>query len=232
MNLKSITVLFISTFSILLYLSSSLLAQTENKHIREGNKEFDNKNYTNAQVNYTTAINQNPLSFVANYNLGNTEFAQKKYEEAIKQYSNSSEQNVSAEYLAKSNYNLGNTYMQQQKFKEAVAAYKKSLKYKPNDADAKYNLSYAQKKLKENPQDQENKNKNQDKSEEDKNQENKENQNKQENENNKKEAQNQQISKQDAERILKAIEEGDKKVQQKLAKQKGKSTKKKLEKDW
>jgi tetratricopeptide (TPR) repeat protein len=222
-----------------------VLAQAENAQIRKGNKEFKKANFSNAQVKYTGALEKNPLSFGANYNLGNTAFVQKNYEEATKHFAEISQLNENASNLALANFNLGNSYMAQQKYQEAVQAYKTALKHNPDDYEAKYNLSYAQKKLKESQQNQqnqnkenqqdENKNENQQNKEnnEEQNQEKQENQNQQNNENqNQNQPQKQKISPQDAQRLLKAIDEADKKVQQKLAKEKAKASKTKLEKDW
>jgi tetratricopeptide (TPR) repeat protein len=244
---ENIKVLILSALFIL-FSASFLQAQMENKYIRKGNKDYNTGNFTNAQVNYSSALKDNPVSFIANYNMGNTEFAQKKYDEAVKQYGTASEINADANSLALSNYNLGNTYMQQQKYKEAIESYIKSLKYNPNDLDVKYNLSEAQKKMQQDQQNKQNQNKQDNKDQnKDQNKENKQNQDQQnkdqqkdekqnkqnqQNQNQQNQPQKQQISKQDAERLLNAIQEADKQVQQKLAKQKAKASNKKLEKDW
>jgi Ca-activated chloride channel family protein len=58
-------------------------------------------------------------------------------------------------------HNLGNCRLKQENWQAAVDAYKKSLKVDPKDEDTRYNLAYAQKKLKE--QEKKDKDKNKDK---------------------------------------------------------------------
>jgi tetratricopeptide (TPR) repeat protein len=61
---------------------------------------------------------------------------------------------------------IGNAMMQQEQYEEAINAYKEALRKNPNDEDTRYNLAYAQEKLKQqnkkdNKQQQQNQNKQQ-----------------------------------------------------------------------
>jgi tetratricopeptide (TPR) repeat protein len=154
---------------------------------------------------------------------------------------------------AAANYNIGNTYMSQQKWEEAIDAYKKTLRANPQDADAKYNLSYAEQMLKKQEQenkdkkDKEDKDKKDDKDKDQKkdqdkkddqnkdNKENKDNQDKDNKDNKDQEKQQPQsqpskLSQKQAEQLLNALKEEEKKLQDKMKKEKGVPVK--MGKDW
>jgi tetratricopeptide (TPR) repeat protein len=144
--------------------------------------------------------------------------------------------------LAKAYHNLGNSLLKSQKIEESIAAYKSSLRYYPDDQETKYNLAYAkdllkkqqQKKNQEKDQDQK-QDKDQEKKEQDKkeqeNQEQKKN-DQQQDKQKQQQSQPQKISKEDANRLLKALANDEKKIQEKVKKAKAKMQKVKTEKDW
>lgn len=59
---------------------------------------------------------------------------------------------LTKEQEAKVKYNIGNAQFGQQKLKEAVTSYVESLIVNPDDIEAKYNLAYVQKLLENEPQ--------------------------------------------------------------------------------
>ena len=225
----------------LMILVLNMNAQEEKKFVRKGNRQYDNKNYSDAEINYRKAIEKKLGSGIASYNLGNSLYRQSKFEEAGKEYSQASETNMNKNELAKAYHNLGNSYLQTQKYKESIEAYKKALRNNPSDLETKYNLSFAQKKLKENPQQEkkdqdknQDKDKDKDKKEQDKDQDKKDQD--KENQDNK-DQQNQankdnKISKDDAERILQAIQNDENNTQDKLKKEKAAAKKSNPEIDW
>jgi len=234
----------------------SMYGQGERKYIRRGNREFEEKKFTEAEIRYRNAIDKEPNSFEASFNIGDALYEQEKYQEAAKKFSSLTGKDVSDEKLAKVYHNLGNSLFKSDKLKESIEAYKNALKHNPGDMETKHNLTYALEKLKEKQnkkkQDQQkqkknqqnqNKNKNQKNKPEDKknqnnqnqqNQQNKQEQKKQDNKN-KNQPQPQperEISKKDAERLLKAIANDEKKLQKKLKKKKAKVKSAKTVKEW
>lgn len=134
------------------------------------------------------------------------------------------------------NYNTGNTWMEEKKWQEAVNAYKQALRENPADADAKYNLSYALAMMKKNGGGGSNnnqQNKDKDKKDEQKKQEE---QNKQEQQNDdqqeqqKEQPQPSKLSKQQADQLLNALQQEEKKLHDKMQKAKGSPSR--VEKDW
>jgi len=136
---------------IVRYISSSILllsigvglafGQSERKSIREGNKEFKKDNFVDAEVSYRSALDQNPESYKANFNLGDALYKQEKFDESAQFFNDLSDQKVNDKDKAKIYHNLGNTLFKQQKFGESVEAYKHSLRYNPKDMETKYNFT-------------------------------------------------------------------------------------------
>jgi Ca-activated chloride channel homolog len=223
--------LFILCFSLS---ALSTLAQKENKHIREGNKQYNDGKFEEAQTSYLRAIEENAKSFPGAFNLGNSLYKQEKYEEAASQFQMLTQTAQDKEIKAKAFHNLGNSYLKSQKYQEAVEAYKHALRNNPADEDARYNLAYAMQQLKQQ-QEQQQQDQKQDKKEEEKKEEQKD-QKQDKKEDQKQEQQQQQkpkdeLTKEEAQRLLEAMEREDKNVQDKLKKEK-KAVKVQIEKDW
>ena len=210
---------------------NSLSAQQNKKAIIEGNKNYENKKYNDAEKEYKKALQQNKNDYISTFNLGNTYYQQGKYEEAANQFQSLTHQPVTKDSMARVYHNLGNSLLKQKKFEESINAYKNGLKNNPNDEQTRYNLSYAQKMLRQQQQQQKNnkdkKEKKEDKKEEKKNKDkNKKDKEKQEQkpENN--------ISKEDAQRLLDALQNDEKNIKEKIKKEKTRGVKVQIEKDW
>ena len=120
----------------------------------------------------------------------------------------------------------------QKNYEDAIYGYKNALKINPKDEDTRYNLAYALKKLAEQQKNQKKDDK-KDKDKQDKKDENKEKkENKNDKEKEKQEEQQPQMSKEQAEKMLNALKNDEKKLQA-LRKKKGDPANKvKVEKDW
>src|SRR5690606_3475462 len=114
-------------------------------------------------------------------------YQQKNYEASRKAYENYLKKADNPTIKSSTAYNIGNTYMAEQQWKKAVASYKDALRKNPQDVDAKYNLSYALEKMK---QQQGGGGKNDKKQEQKENQKNKKEQSQQDNKNQQEEQQN------------------------------------------
>jgi len=218
----------------------SLFAQGERKFIRQGNREFEKHNYSESEISYRRAIDKNKSSADAVFNAGDALYKQEKYEDAEKQFIESHRMNEDRDKKAGSMYNLGNSLLKAGKLKESIEAYKNSLRLNPGNMQAKYNLAYAQDRLKEQEeqqqqqQDQQNQDKNKD--QQDQNQE-KQNDQKESEDQNKQDEQQQSdqqqlMSKEDAERLLNAIANDEKEVQEKVKEAKAAKQRVKTLKNW
>lgn len=219
--------------TILLACCSLLFAQQEATDLRRGNKQYNDSNYTEAEVNYRRGLSKNDQSFEGHFNLGDALFKQEKFPEALEQYTQA-EKLLKAndklskeqldERLADTYHNMGNALYAQQQYDKAVTAYQQSLRLDPKDNDTRYNLVKAMQQL----QQQQNQQQNQDQ------QQNQEQQQQQEQNNQDQqtppEQNNEQMDKETAEQILQALEQDEQETQEKLQRQQGK--KRRVEKEW
>ncbi len=236
--------------SVLCVCVAVLHAQTERTHTRDGNKQYEGGKFSDAEADYRKALEQKNNFPEAIFNLGDAVYKQKRYDEAAKQFQLSAQTNADSLTRAKAWHNLGNTALSQDKFEDAVKAYKSALKLNPHDRDTKYNLAYANAKLKQQQQqNQQNKdNKNQDKKDDQKqdqqkqddkkdqdkkDQQNKDQQSKGDRQKDQKQQQQKpQLSKQDAEKLLQALQNEEQKANQKMMQKQAKPVDVKIQKDW
>lgn len=218
----------------------------EKNDVRTGNDAFKKGNYADAEAEYKKALDKKNNMPEAGFNLGDAVYKQKRFEEAEKQFQLIAQNNTNPTLKAKAYHNLGNTFLEQQKWKEAVDAYKNALKNNATDAETKYNLAYANAKLKaEQNGGGGNDNKNQQEKKQEKNEPQNKNKNnegdqkdqqqsepKDQNGDQKKEGQQPRLSKQEAEKLLQVIENEEQKTNQKMQQKTVKGQVIKVEKDW
>jgi len=211
-----------STFLVLFVLmTSNIFAQSERKLVREGNKLYKEKKFTDAEVNYKKSLNVNKDSPTAKFNLGDAYYKQDKYEDAASQFQTiATDKNLSKQQQSLAYHNLGNSLLKAKKYDESINSYKNALKLNPKDNDTRYNLAYAQAMLQQQQQQQkQQQNKNDQKKDQDKKQEQKQAQ-----------QQKQKISKEDAEKMLQALNNDEKNAQKKLARKQ--ATRIQIDKQW
>lgn len=209
--------------------------KSERDYMRSGNKLYNDSLFVKAEVDYRKALELNPKSTDAMYNLGNALLMQNKAKEAMEQFDAVTRIEKDKSKLARAYHNMGVILQSSKQYPQCIEAYKQSLRNNPHDDETRYNLALAQKMLKDQQQQQ-----NQDKQQEqkqDQKQDDQKDQNKDQNEDQKKQPQqNQQqnkneMSKENAEQLLNAVMQDEKNVQDKVKKQIQVSGKK-LEKDW
>ena len=210
-----------------------VLSQSARDKVAEGNKLFTEEKFDEANNKYRDALLDDPESPEIHFNIGATQYKKKKYEEAISEF----EKSLSTDDIllqSKNYYNMGNTLYRMGKLPEAILAYTQALKYNPDDVDAKYNLEYVRKKLKDQADKQQQQNQQQqqqqqeqqqqqqgDENKEEKQEEQQQQQQQEEQQQNQQEEQQQQpqqqeqqkMSKEDAERILNALKNDEKDLQ-------------------
>ena len=210
-------------------------------YMREGNKLYDAGKANEAETEYRRALNNEDKSSKAAFNLGDALYRQEKFEDAGKQFEIAASEMTEKEDKARAYHNLGNSFFKQQKLKESIDAYKHALRNNPNDVDTKRNLSYAMRLLKQQEQNKDNQ-QNQDQKDQDKkdqDQQNQDNQDKkdqdqkdQQNRQQDQKQQQQQISPEDAQRILNALAQEEKELQEKMQKKERAGSRRAIEKNW
>ena len=212
--------------------------KTDRDYLRSGNKLYNDSLFIKAEVDYRKALEINPKSTDAMFNLANALLMQQKAQEAMEQYLSVSKIEKNKEKLAQIYHNMGVILQSSKQLPQCIEAYKESLRNNPKDDETRYNLALAQKQLKDQQQDQQNQDQQQQQQEqkEDKQDQNKDQQEQEQKEQQQQNQQQQQqnkneMSKENAQQLLNAVMQDEKNVQDKVKKQiqiQGK----KLEKDW
>ena len=209
--------------------------KTDRDYLRSGNKLYNDSLFIKAEVDYRKALELNPKSTDAMFNLANALLMQQKAKEAMEQYESVSKIEKDKEKLAQIYHNMGVILQSSKQLPQCIEAYKESLRNNPKDDETRYNLALAQKQLKDQQQNQQNQDQQQQQQEQ---KEDKQDQNKDQQEHNQDQQQQPQqqqnkneMSKENAQQLLNAVMQDEKNVQDKVKKQiqiQGK----KLDKDW
>ena len=245
-----------------LLLSFAVNAQEKDKNLPKGNDSFAEKKYADAEAEYRISESKSPKKSIASYNLGNAIYRQNQPDEAKYHYAKALKTAKTRAEKHQAFHNIGNTLMKDKDYAGAVEAYKNALRNNPADEETRYNYALAKKMLKDNPpkkdgkdkykkdkkDDKKDKNKDKDKDKKDKKDDKKNGKDKdkdkkdgdknKDNKDNKDQNQGKPkpqpggISKQRLENLLDAVNNEEKKVQDKVNKQKVQANPKKAEKDW
>lgn len=224
--------------SLLLIAPIGISAQEEAKNTYEGNAMYHEGKLAEAAMFYNQALKTKNDFRKANYNLGNTIYrtgqlmkskkialpanmeakrdtlAAQMFDEATAQFDIVSQSVNNKDTIQKALHNAGNCQLLKKDYKKAVEYYKKALKLNSKDEETRYNLAYALKHMP--PEDKKGGG----------------GQNKQDQQNQqKKEQQQPQMKKEDAERMLSALKNAEKRIRD-GKKIKGDPMKSTPEKDW
>ena len=237
-----------------LFIPVAVSAQIDRKEVRSGNRQFRREDYKAADISYRKALVKDSLSLAANYNLANVLYREEHYDEAGKALETVKNVAETSGYGADYNFNVGDVALARKDYAAAVEAFKKSLVINPGDLQAKENYIYAKKMLEnqqkngggggqDNQDNQDNQN-NQDNQQHQDNQDqqNDQSQDRQDNQDNQggqdkpQDGQGQQpvnISPQQAQQMLKAVQAKEKETQDKVNKEKAEALKsRQKEKNW
>lgn len=129
-----------------------LFGQEKDKNLYNGNQSFKEKKYADAEVDFrVTESKKSPKKATAGYNLGNSVYRQNQQGEAQIRYIQALEHAKTKEEKHRIYHNLGNTFMLDKNYEAAAEAYKNALRNNPNDEETRYNYALAKRKKKDNP---------------------------------------------------------------------------------
>jgi Ca-activated chloride channel family protein len=224
-----------SMIIIFLMTSAVSFAQTDRDYVREGNRHFRKGNFAEAEVSYRKAQEKNVNNPQASYNLANSMFAQRKDSAAIVQFEQAVKSETNPYRKAQSYHNIGVVCQGHKMFGEAIEAYKNALRLNPNDHATRYNLELCRRQMKNQNQNQQQQGENNKDGEDEKKEEKKQQEQKEEQKQNEKDEQKQdknQMSKDNAEQLLKAAMQKEKKTQERMQKLMQQPRSRKLDKNW
>ena len=134
----------IQYLTIIVFLSSALSvsAQSDEKAIRRGNRNYKSANYEQAIAHYKKALEIRPNNAKAQFNLGDVYYAKQSYDTAYNEFQKVLELSPDAKLKSDAVYNMGNCLLAQNKYYDAFNLYKVSLKLNPENENALYNLEF------------------------------------------------------------------------------------------
>ncbi|KAF0201829.1 MAG: tetratricopeptide repeat [Bacteroidetes bacterium] len=223
------------TIAMLLLVTGESFAQKENPLIRQGNKQYQEGKFKEAEIDYRKALERTPGSVKGSFNLGNSLYKQENYEEATRNFADAARLIKETDETGRSAalHNLGNTLLKSGKLEESIEAYKQAMRLNPADEDTRYNLAYAMNQLQQQQQQQQNKDEKSDEDDKKDEKDQKDSQPQDQDQQQKDQPRDkQQISKQDAERMLEALKNDEQKTLEKVNQQKVKASAVQIEKDW
>jgi len=191
-------------------------AQTPNTLIRSGNRAYKKKQLDQSVKQYQAAVDKAPDNPTANYNLGNAQFRKNQFDAAAKSYDATIDHSATDKPMEeKGLYNKGVAMAKQKKLQESIDAWKAALKLDAADSDARENLEKALMEQKQQQQQQNQQKKNQDQKKDQKNkQDQKKDQDQQQQQQPK--PQPSRLNKQQVEQLLKALQQRENDLQNKL----------------
>ena len=198
--------------ALMLLMSVSAFAQkAERDYIRKGNRAFKDSIYVDAEVDYRKALDANPQSTIARFNLGNTLLWQNKAQEAMNEFADAARIEKDKGRKAQIFHNMGVIFHSTKEYEKAIEMYKEALRNNPSDDETRYNLALAQKMLKDQQQNQQDQNQDQQQQQPEQKQD--------------------EMSKENAEQLLNSVMQDEQNTQDKVKKQQVIQGSR-LEKDW
>ncbi len=185
--------------SLILFSTLNTFAQSNNEIIQSGNKFYKSGEFEKASEEFLKA-SENNADFIPEYNRAISLFRLKKSDEAIASLNKAREKAKLNADLSDIYYNQGVIYQMNENLPECISAYKNSLKLNPANEDARQNLQKALRKQKEKDQEKQKKEK----------------KNKPENK-----KPTSKLTKEDAENKLKALQQQEKNIREKMKKSDG-----------
>jgi Ca-activated chloride channel homolog len=227
--------------TVLICAAAGLAGQEDAQKVYEGNNMYNSAKFPESSAKYARALELNPANRKANFNLGNSLYkngmmvkegkaglqgsnnipadslANMIFDRAAQNFAVVANSVSDPDTLHRTWHNIGNCYLQKKEYQEAVNAYKKALRFDPKDEETRYNLAYALKHL---PKQKGGGGQAQPKEE------------KQQSQEKDKRQQQPQMNKEQAEQLLKALMDEERKLQEKRKQKQEDPSKRTVEKDW
>lgn len=226
-----VVILFLFFFA-----SLCAIAQNDRDHVRRGNRLMRDTLFSKAQVEYQKAIEKDNTNAIAHYNLGNALLYQNKAEDAMKEYDTATKFERNKIRLSKIYHNMGVMLQASKQYDKALACYQNSLRNDPTNDQTRYNYALCLYLAKKNPSQPDNQNQQQDQNKKDEKKEQdkqeKEKQNNQKNQKQEEPKPEPDMSKENAEQMLKAAMQDEKSTQEKMQRALQQPQRKHLQKQW
>jgi tetratricopeptide (TPR) repeat protein len=222
---------YILFFLLLIIVPTSISAQRDVRtNIRKGNRMYNQQKFSEATTFYENAINENPTSKEAIFNLGNALYREGEWEGAAEQFQNFlslERDNPSA--MSAAWHNIGNVLLASaaenvqggldgERLQNSLEAYKMALRLNPSDDETRYNLAVVQRLIQDNEEEDDGGGGDDDEQQDQQEQQQEQNEDRQQNQNQQLEQRDEpeQMSRENARQILQAIEQDERETQERV----------------
>ena len=234
MKYRVLTIVF-ALLATFVFFEAAAQRMPERRIVRKGNRQYERANYDKSLENYSLALREDPNCFEAKFNTANVQMQKQLYNKAEQTLRKLAQDSTRTELeRGDISYNLGNALFEQQKLQEALECYRNAMRMNPDDVDAKHNYLLTKLMLQQqqdqqnqdnqnNQQNQDNQNQeqNQDQQQDNQDQEDKKDQQDNKDQSGQDQQPQPQISEQEQQAMLEAIQAQEDKTQDKLKEKKG-----------
>jgi tetratricopeptide (TPR) repeat protein len=223
----------------------SPLIKSMREYLNQANGYHKDSLFDKAIEPYQRALDRDKSNSVANYNsgtnlllknykdiksgIGEHEIIMGVYSDALEQLQNASLNTTEQMLIASARHNEALIHHLTDSLEQAAESYKESLRKNPSDHETRYNLAVVLYQLKKQQNQQEQQQQNQQEQQQQNQQEQQQQQQNQQAQASKNE---EEMSKENAERLLEAAMQDERAVLEKVKREKNKSNKQKLQKNW
>ena len=228
---------------LLLILALVSLTGDDRRAGRRGNGHYQAERYEEAATAYREGLasmsNREPGRVPAGLmnNLGASLYRKGDFEGALSAFAGSSSMADTPADEARGAYNAGNAAFRKEALEDALAQYRRALLRNPDDQDARFNYEFVKRKLEDQQQNEQQQDQQQQDQEQQQQQDQEQEQQPQEQEQQQQEQEQQselkspeELSRQEAERLLEAMENDEEQLLKQM--QKMKARPRRVEKDW
>jgi len=179
---------------LILIILATLLTASSLNDARKANDAYRNGDYETAAELYRQAIEENPDDARLHYNLGSALAKIGESEASVQAFQTARQLMTDPEDKARADYNAGTALSEAEMYEEALDFYRSAMRNNPDDPDAKHNYEMSVKKKQEQEQQQQNSSDNQDENQDEQEQEQDQQQNQDQQEQEQQQNQDQQDS--------------------------------------
>ena len=212
----------------------AMAQKSATRYLLHGNRAYRDSTFDKAEVLYLKAQDLDERFAPAHYNAGCAMLMQNKAKEAMESYEEAVKREKDKSRLASIYHNMGWIMQASKQYADAIECYKNALRNNPQDDETRYNLVLCQRLLKNQPQDNQNQDQQQDKQDQQQQQQqqDEQNQDQQQQEPQPQEQKENEMSRENAEQMLQAAMQDEKKTQDKMQQQAVQPSRRRLQKQW
>ncbi len=224
-------VLKIISIFVIVLLPVFIFAQEERSLIREGNRLYREGKFKEALEKFNRAREISGNAVQLESNLGAANYRDSNFEYAVRNFANIADISIENSEKANAFYNIGNSLLQAGEYDKSVQAYRNALRLDPTHDQSRHNLAVATKIMEQQQQPDSDQEKQEDGEEQQEQQDQNDTQ-EQDDEEQEQEQDQRDMSPEEIERLLEAIDDIDRELQEDLHKNRFETERRDIERNW